>query len=667
MVEQTRGFLFLIKRLRCLLWEGESLGWKLRVFPSKLWSGHTINRIASKWGKLMEVDDYDDTNFHSKRLCILTKTLEFTEEEEEDDVSVEDNHGGIPSDQEINNYNNESDVEEVPETCFNDPEGQKGNPSEDPFGIYPLLNKDKNIREHKINEEESSLKYLPGFTPIGNLNEGHLDGGCAKKVNEEVARDDNSFVHTVGVLEFFYRAFGLRINTCKSKIMGVNVEDGKIQNAASKLGCLVLKTLFTYLGTKVGEHISRKEAWKEVVDKVLSRLSKWKIKTLSIGVPSYVLKTLESIRSQFFNGQDHKSCKASWVKWDNVLTSRNKGGLGTRVIKAIHGDNGKLDKDVIVGGQTCWTTIVKEARSLKGTGINVVDLICLKLGNGDSSSFWDDKRHAGGVIKELFPRLYALELHKHATVRMKLMAPSLDNSFRKRVRSKAEESQFNSLLEIVQDVNLVPCEDRYFWSLESEGDYSVASIRKLIDEKRFQEVGMACAAGIYSNSQQSEKHDGRSLLMEGKSFEEGLTEVTEMLKWLHSTLLLHQSKLKESFRRARQDVSLASEKFHKSMIAAIKKRRIRRGRRARQDVSLASEEFHKSIIAAIKEEKNKEGQVPSFRVQLNQRGHKSRMKARLFWKNIVVAFVRPRNLRSYLPHLVMDLNVWIHINNYKSA
>nr|GEW51174.1 RNA-directed DNA polymerase, eukaryota [Tanacetum cinerariifolium] len=37
------------------------------------------------------------------------------------------------------------------------------------------------------------------------------------------------------------------INMCKSKIMGANVEDGKIQNAASKLGCLVLKTSFTYL------------------------------------------------------------------------------------------------------------------------------------------------------------------------------------------------------------------------------------------------------------------------------------------------------------------------------------------------------------------------------------------------------------------------------------
>nr|GEW93524.1 RNA-directed DNA polymerase, eukaryota [Tanacetum cinerariifolium] len=32
---------------------------------------------------------------------------------------------------------------------------------------------------------------------------------------------------------------------------------------------------------------------------------------------------------------------------------------------------------------------------------------------------------------------------------------------------------------------------KYFWSLESEGDYSVASIHKLIDGKRFQEVGIS--------------------------------------------------------------------------------------------------------------------------------------------------------------------------------
>nr|GEW12078.1 nucleotide-binding alpha-beta plait domain-containing protein [Tanacetum cinerariifolium] len=141
---------------------GGRIAWvEVEGIPFKLWSGHTFNRIASKRGKLMEVDDYDDMNFHSKRLCILNKvyqnilksfkivfrgkvywmrakevpgwTPKFTEEDEEDDVSVEDNHGGIHSDQEINNCNDMSDVEDVPETCFNDLEGQKGNPSKDPF------------------------------------------------------------------------------------------------------------------------------------------------------------------------------------------------------------------------------------------------------------------------------------------------------------------------------------------------------------------------------------------------------------------------------------------------------------------------------------------------------------------------------------------------------
>nr|GEW33182.1 RNA-directed DNA polymerase, eukaryota, reverse transcriptase zinc-binding domain protein [Tanacetum cinerariifolium] len=270
--------------------------------------------------------------------------------------------------------------------------------------VTPLVPQWRGHEDGKIQNATSKLGCLVLNTPFTYLGTKVCENMSRKESWKDVVDKSELTIDTlVQVLECFYRASGLRINMCKSKIMGVNVEDEKIQNAASKLGCLVLKTPFTYPGTMVGENMSRKEAWKEVVD---------------------------------------------------------KSSLWTRVIKAIHGDDGKLDKDVIIGGQTCWTSIVKEARSLKGTGINVVDLILLKLGNGDSSSFWEDKWYTGDVIKELFPRLYALELHKHATVRMKLMAPSLDNSFHRRVRSGAEESQFNSLLEIVQVINLVLYEDR---------------------------------------------------------------------------------------------------------------------------------------------------------------------------------------------------------------
>nr|GEW29535.1 RNA-directed DNA polymerase, eukaryota [Tanacetum cinerariifolium] len=74
----------------------------------------------------------------------------------------------------------------------------------------------------------------------------------------------NTLVH---VLECFFQSLGLRINMCKSKIMGVNVGDEKVKFAASKLGCLILNTTFSYLGTKVGGNMSRVQAWTEVVDK----------------------------------------------------------------------------------------------------------------------------------------------------------------------------------------------------------------------------------------------------------------------------------------------------------------------------------------------------------------------------------------------------------------
>ncbi|GJV98598.1 hypothetical protein Tco_1553850 [Tanacetum coccineum] len=286
--------------------------------------------------------------------------------------------------------------------------------------------------------------------------------------------------------------------------MGVNVEDGMVKNTASKLGCLVLKTPFTYLGTKVGGNMSRKQAWKEVVDKVLSRLSRWKMKLLSIGgrltllksvlgsmpifhmsifkVPSSILKSLESIRSRFFNGQDPKSNKASWVKWNKVLTPKDKGGLGVSSLFALN--RGLMLKWVWrFYSQKCslWTKVIK---AIYGEDGNFNKDVSGGLGNGVNTRFWVDNWYEGGVIKELFPRMFTLELNKNASVSSKLNASSLDNSFQRKARSGIEEMQLNSLAEISRMTTLVPCEDRYVWTLESDGVFSVASIRKEIDGNR---------------------------------------------------------------------------------------------------------------------------------------------------------------------------------------
>nr|GEZ48855.1 RNA-directed DNA polymerase, eukaryota [Tanacetum cinerariifolium] len=142
----------------------------------------------------------------------------------------------------------------------------------------------------------------------------------------------NTLIH---VLDCFYRASGLRMNM--SKIMGVHVEGGMVKHAASKLGCLILNTPFYYLGSKVGGSMSRLQAWKEVIDKVKSRLSKWKIKALSIG------------------GR-----------------------------KSIHGEDRSMGKAKYAGVRTCWTTIVNEIRILIDQGMNVLEFMRLKLENGKS-------------------------------------------------------------------------------------------------------------------------------------------------------------------------------------------------------------------------------------------------------------------------------------------
>ncbi|GKD54724.1 hypothetical protein Tco_1288111 [Tanacetum coccineum] len=131
--------------------------------------------------------------------------------------------------------------------------------------------------------------------------------------------------------------------------------------------------------------MSRIKSWDEIVDKMVDRLSKWKMKTLSMGgrltllkavlgsmpiyhmsifkVPMKVLQRMESIRSRFFSGVDLNSKKSIWVKWSKVLCSKEKGGLV--VIKAIHGEDGKNGSGFKVGYKSIWRSILQEVETLK--------------------------------------------------------------------------------------------------------------------------------------------------------------------------------------------------------------------------------------------------------------------------------------------------------------
>ncbi|GKA46635.1 hypothetical protein Tco_0873224 [Tanacetum coccineum] len=72
-------------------------------------------------------------------------------------------------------------------------------------------------------------------------------------------------------------------NISSGRTMNDKISAQSLQADGPSLGCLVLKCPFYYLGTRVGGSMTRVQAWQEIVEKVKSRLSKWKSKTLSIG------------------------------------------------------------------------------------------------------------------------------------------------------------------------------------------------------------------------------------------------------------------------------------------------------------------------------------------------------------------------------------------------
>ncbi|GKD46391.1 RNA-directed DNA polymerase, eukaryota, reverse transcriptase zinc-binding domain protein, partial [Tanacetum coccineum] len=122
-----------------------------------------------------------------------------------------------------------------------------------------------------------------------------------------------------------------------------------------------------------------------------------------------------------------------------------KPTLWSRVIKAIHRANGKIDEI--------------------------------------SEETWDDVWCDGGKLKNRFPRAYALENSKQITVGQKLAHPSLYHSFRRHPRGGLELTQVEELAKVINPVVLTQSPDSWSWTLNNSGGYTVASSRNMIDSR----------------------------------------------------------------------------------------------------------------------------------------------------------------------------------------
>nr|GEZ75467.1 RNA-directed DNA polymerase, eukaryota, reverse transcriptase zinc-binding domain protein [Tanacetum cinerariifolium] len=184
---------------------------------------------------------------------------------------------------------------------------------------------------------------------------------------------------------------------------------------------------------------------------------------------------------------DLNSKKSIWVRWSKVLAFKEKGGLGvssfyalnralmfkwvwrfktqkemlwSRVIKAIHGVNGRIGSHSKIGYKSIWCDIIREVETVKVHGFDLYNCIHKKIGNGADSCFWDDVWIGDTPLKLRYPRLYALEINKEINVACKMSHGSPSCSFRRKPRSGVEQSQIEGLMELLEGVMLGTYRDR---------------------------------------------------------------------------------------------------------------------------------------------------------------------------------------------------------------
>ncbi|KAJ0845371.1 hypothetical protein HanRHA438_Chr15g0712871 [Helianthus annuus] len=235
---------------------------------------------------------------------------------------------------------------------------------------------------------------------------------------------------------------------------------------AGILGCKVGDFPFKHLGLQVGANMNLVKNWKPVVEVFNKRLSTWKANTVSFGgkitliksvlssLPTYyfslyralaqVIEELERMRRNFLWGTNPDESKINWVAWLNAMTPKDRGGLGIGSLREANlamlakwwwrfkGEGDRLWRKVIysihhssrawsfipvrLSKAGPWKQIMKGSKDLESYGLKLELLFRGEMGRGNQIAFWKESWMSDDTLEVRFPRAYALEQNKFATV-----------------------------------------------------------------------------------------------------------------------------------------------------------------------------------------------------------------------------------------------------------
>jgi hypothetical protein len=242
------------------------------------------------------------------------------------------------------------------------------------------------------------------------------------------------------LLRGFEMVSGLKVNFWKSCVMGINVSNEFLGMTSNFLNCRRGRTLFKYLGLPVGANPRNMSTWEPMLNVIRGRLGSWGNKYVSLGgrivlinavlnaipifylsymkMPLKVWRELVKIQRVFLWVGLTKQNKTCWVRWDAVCRPKKEGGLSVCDLRLVNISLlAKWKWKLLSHDVELWKEVVaaKYGRDVVGKrNLGLIDVTRLgspwwrdlchldkdsqwfteavgkKIGNGDSTSFWND-------------------------------------------------------------------------------------------------------------------------------------------------------------------------------------------------------------------------------------------------------------------------------------
>ncbi|GJZ46362.1 hypothetical protein Tco_0593958 [Tanacetum coccineum] len=278
-------------------------------------------------------------------------------------------------------------------------------------------------------------------------------------------------------------ASGLKVNINKNSLFGIGVEMEEVEGWATSPRCRPGSLPFYYLGLPVGYNMGRIENWNTLVQKFKNKLAIWKTRLISFGGRLTLL---------WDGGLNIGSLKAmNWALlakwWWRFHLERD--AFWVKVIRSLYGEGGGTVGQSLSGsGYSVWCNIIKVGKDLDKIGIHLSLSFKWEPGSGDTIMFWEDNWIGVGRLRDLFPRLYHLDVVNDAILSKKGYWREdewvWNWVWRRSDHRGRAVTDVHNLSDLVQDFRLKKdTKDKCKWRLNDSGSFTVKGLRDLVDSK----------------------------------------------------------------------------------------------------------------------------------------------------------------------------------------